>query len=230
LCQEDYGKTRNLKITISGHITFETSFVLICFPFLLVVIRISWRQILCFVTREYRPSFLCWKWNAPLKRAIAFAIRAITKPTNKTKVTTSNNYNSNKCKGVVEFSFSAYYFCGKCPRQSKKSTTIVSNRIIFYRCSQEGIRRAIGGIEPKKTTKVTLFTMNLYNLENSILDIRPFCRPLFCHSSVVKYTSSVLQQWTRNETWLPNNIEIAPPNLAGSASGRCCFVSWWTLG
>jgi len=38
-----------------------------------------------------------------------------------------------------------------------------------------------------------LFTMILYNSENSIRDIRPFCRPLFCHSSVVKYTSSLLQ-------------------------------------
>jgi len=35
--------------------------------------------------------------------------------------------------------------------------------------------------------------MIFYNSENSIRDIRPFCRPLFCHSSVVKYTSSLLQ-------------------------------------
>jgi len=35
--------------------------------------------------------------------------------------------------------------------------------------------------------------MILYNSENSIRDIGPFCRPLFCHSSVVKHTSSVLQ-------------------------------------
>jgi len=48
-----------------------------------------------------------------------------------------------------------------------------------------------------KPTKVTLFTMILYNSENSIRDIRLFCRPLFCHSSFVKFTSSLLQQWTR---------------------------------
>jgi len=47
-----------------------------------------------------------------------------------------------------------------------------------------------GALKPKK---VTLFTIILYNSENSIHDTRPFCRPLFCHSSVVKYTSSLLQ-------------------------------------
>jgi len=40
-----------------------------------------------------------------------------------------------------------------------------------------------------KPTKVTSFTMILCNSENSIRDIRPFCRKLFCHSSVVKYIS-----------------------------------------
>jgi len=48
-------------------------------------------------------------------------------------------------------------------------------------------------IAPLKPTKVTLITMILYTLENSIRDIRPFCRPLFCHSSVVKYTSSLAE-------------------------------------
>jgi len=59
-------------------------------------------------------------------------------------------------------------------------------------------------------TKVTLFTMIFYDAENSIRDVRPFCRSLFCHSSVVTYTSSLLQQRTRNETWLPNIAEIVP--------------------
>jgi len=40
-----------------------------------------------------------------------------------------------------------------------------------------------------KPIKVTLFTLILYNSENSIRDIRSFCRPLFCHSSVVEYAS-----------------------------------------
>jgi len=48
-------------------------------------------------------------------------------------------------------------------------------------------------IAPLKPTKVTFFTMILNNSENSIRDVRPFCRPLFSHSSVVKYTSSLLQ-------------------------------------
>ena len=41
--------------------------------------------------------------------------------------------------------------------------------------------------------KVTFFTMILYNSENSIRNIRSLCRPLFCHSSVVKYTAFLLQ-------------------------------------
>jgi len=45
---------------------------------------------------------------------------------------------------------------------------------------------AFGAIAPSKPTKVTLFTMILHNSENSIRDIRPFCRLLFCHSSVLK--------------------------------------------
>jgi len=44
-----------------------------------------------------------------------------------------------------------------------------------------------------KPTKVTLFTIILYNSENNICDARPFCRPLFCHRSAVKYTWSLLQ-------------------------------------
>ena len=51
---------------------------------------------------------------------------------------------------------------------------------------------AIGAIAPLKLTKATLFTIILYISENSVSDIRPFCRPLLCHSSVVKYTSSLL--------------------------------------
>ena len=56
-----------------------------------------------------------------------------------------------------------------------------------------GSRRVIGALAPLKPTKVTFFTMILNNSENSIRDIRPFYRPFFCHSSVVKYTSSFLQ-------------------------------------
>jgi len=55
-------------------------------------------------------------------------------------------------------------------------------------------RGAIGAIASLlKPTKVTFFTMIFYNSENSIRDMKHFCRPLFCHSSVLKYTSSLLQ-------------------------------------
>jgi len=39
-------------------------------------------------------------------------------------------------------------------------------------------RYAPGAIVPPKRMKVTIFTMILYNEENSIRDIRPFYRPL----------------------------------------------------
>ena len=44
----------------------------------------------------------------------------------------------------------------------------------------------IGAMAPLKPKKVILFIMILYNSENNIRDIRPFCRPLLCHSHVVK--------------------------------------------
>ena len=54
--------------------------------------------------------------------------------------------------------------------------------------------RIQGGDRPPKTyTRVTLFIMILYNSENGIRDISPYCLPLFCRSSVVKCTSSFLQ-------------------------------------
>ena len=46
-----------------------------------------------------------------------------------------------------------------------------------------------GAIAPLKPTKVTLFAMIVYNSEKTIRDIWPFCPPLFCHSSAVKYTT-----------------------------------------
>jgi len=54
-------------------------------------------------------------------------------------------------------------------------------------------RGAFGVIGSPKPAKVTLLTVILYNSENTIRDARPFCRPLFWQSIVVKYTSSVLQ-------------------------------------
>jgi len=48
-------------------------------------------------------------------------------------------------------------------------------------------------IAPPKTYKLTLFTMTVYDSENSIRNTKPFCHPLFCHRSVVNYTSSFLK-------------------------------------
>jgi len=44
-----------------------------------------------------------------------------------------------------------------------------------------------------KPMKVTFSTTIIYNSENNIRDIRSFFRPIFCHSSVVKYASTLLQ-------------------------------------
>jgi len=52
---------------------------------------------------------------------------------------------------------------------------------------------AIEGIAFPNTYELTLFTMIVYNSENSIRNTKLFCRPLFCHRSVVKYTSSLLK-------------------------------------
>jgi len=41
-----------------------------------------------------------------------------------------------------------------------------------------------------KPTQVTLFTMILYNLENSNRDIESFCRPLFCYISILHLSYS----------------------------------------
>ena len=74
---------------------------------------------------------------------------------------------------------------------------------------------------PLKPAKVTLFTMILNNSENIIRDIRPFCPDLFCHSSIVKYTSCLLE-YSEAVMWLYCHIllKIAPSLtlLAGSAT------------
>ena len=66
----------------------------------------------------------------------------------------------------------------------------LSNAVIKWIFSRGGPR---WGNRPPKTCESNLFTMILNNLENSIGDIRLFCRYLFCHSSFVKYTASLLQ-------------------------------------
>ena len=73
------------------------------------------------------------------------------------------------------------------------------------------MQEGVWGDRPSlKSTKVILFIMILHNSENNIREIRSFWRSLFCHSGVVKHTSSVLQELTRSENWLPNITEIDP--------------------
>jgi len=50
-----------------------------------------------------------------------------------------------------------------------------------------------GAIAPLKPAKVVSFTMVLYKPENSIREVRSFGLPLFCQSSIVKNTLSLLQ-------------------------------------
>jgi len=71
----------------------------------------------------------------------------------------------------------------------------------------------LGRSPPLKPKKTSLFTMILYNSQNIIRVLRPFCPSLFCHSNVVKYTSSLSQWLTRNKTWLLNITETASPKL-----------------
>jgi len=55
-------------------------------------------------------------------------------------------------------------------------------------------RGAIGETAPLyNLRKVALFTIILYKSEDSIRDIRSFCRTLFCQGNIVKYASSLLQ-------------------------------------
>ena len=99
------------------------------------------------------------------------------------------------------------------------------NRRFINRDSEQWRSQGRGERLPSlKPKKITLFIMIFYNSENSFRDLRPFCRPSFCHSSVVKYTSPLLQKRNRYETWQSPIIEIAPLTLlAGSAPNSGYF-------
>ena len=74
-----------------------------------------------------------------------------------------------------------------------------------------GSRWSDWGDRPPEIYESNLIHHNFNNSKNSIRTIRAFFRPLFCHSSAVKYTSSLLQSPSPHVTWLPNITEIAPP-------------------
>ena len=83
----------------------------------------------------------------------------------------------------------------------------------FLLALRSGSKGSDWAIAPPKPLKVTFFTIIVYNSENNIRGIRLFFRQLFCHTSVVKYTSSLLPQRSHCETSLPNITKIAPAKL-----------------
>jgi len=55
--------------------------------------------------------------------------------------------------------------------------------------------------------------MILYNSENSIRDIRQFCRPMFCHNNVVKYRLLRLSFSSERVMRLDYQILLKSPTL-----------------
>ena len=85
--------------------------------------------------------------------------------------------------------------------KEQSGTTSFSTQILTFSLHLRSRRDAGGGsrmqgwLTPLKPTKVTFITM-IYKIWKEAF-MRPFCRPLFCHNSVVKHTSSLIKQWTR---------------------------------
>jgi len=72
------------------------------------------------------------------------------------------------------------------------------------------------GDRPPETNESSFIHHVFLQFGNGIRDIKPFCCPLFRHSSTVKYTWSFLQQRSCFDASLPNVTEINPPsNLTG---------------
>jgi len=85
------------------------------------------------------------------------------------------------------------------------------------------------GDRPPKTYESNFFTKILYNLENSIRDIRPFRHPLFCHSSVVKYSLLRISYSIELVMRLDYQLLLKSPPLhllARSASGQWQHRVW----
>jgi len=90
-------------------------------------------------------------------------------------------------------------------KQRYKSELWCLRDTLLRRDTQGRVQGAIGTIYPLKPTKITSFTMILYHSEHSIRDVRPFCRQLFCHSSVVK------QRWTESHFF--DSASAPPPQI-----------------
>jgi len=92
-----------------------------------------------------------------------------------------------------------------------------ANPLISWKILKQG-----RGNRPQKPTKVTLFTIILYNSENNIRDIRPSCRLFFVTTVLwrilhLSYSSEAVMT---HETWLLNITEIDPRKLTGSIHSR----------
>jgi len=71
--------------------------------------------------------------------------------------------------------------------------------------------------------------MIFYNSENNIRDRRPFCRPMFCHSSVVKYIILYPSCSSEAVMRLDYQILLKPPPLtllARSAPDLHSFLTY----
>ena len=89
---------------------------------------------------------------------------------------------------------------------------------MFWRRCTQGRIQGGGTIAPTKTYESNFFHHDFENLENSIRDIRPFWRPLFCHSSVVKYTSCPLQSEPAMRLDCQISLKSPPPLPAHTQS------------
>ena len=90
----------------------------------------------------------------------------------------------------------------------------------------------LGWSPPTKTYELTLLAMIVHNSVNIICSTKRFYHPLFCHSSVVKYTSS-LSQYIELAMRIDNHMLLkSPPNLIGCIhlGSKRVFAASWKLG
>jgi len=74
-----------------------------------------------------------------------------------------------------------------------KLKTLCANNPFPVSLNQEQIQGGNWGDHPPKTYESNFFHYDFVHFGKQHLRLRPVCHPLFCHSSVVKYTSSLLQ-------------------------------------
>ena len=106
------------------------------------------------------------------------------------------------------------------------------NENLRRRDHRSGAGPEVAVASPPKTYESKFFRGDFEQFGKQDSRYKAILRPLFCHSSVLKYTSSLLQWWARNDTWLPNITEIDPPKLTGWIRPclqlpfiRCLFIA-----